>query len=550
MPHHPISITEGSAMIQMKSRIQVVLLILVTAVLLVSAWPAAAQIKGPVKIAGGQVEGTPGANPSIMVFKGIPYAAPPVGNLRWQPPQPPVPWQGVRKADRFSPECIQNIVTERKPWTHEFMAHGEISEDCLCLNVWTSAKSASAKLPVLVFIHGGRNREGSGAVAVYDGEGLANKGVVMVTINYRLGVLGWFSHPELTKESPNHVSGNYGLLDQIAALKWVQANIAAFGGDPTRVTIAGQSAGASAVYNLIASPLAKGLFHRVIAQSTPGIVGRVGGSSLAEQEQEGLKFAEAAGAKSLADLRTMSWKDLVAVVPTPTSNPASGAAAQWRLVPVNDGYSLPARNTEIFTQGKQIDVPFLAGYTEGDGGLVPHPKTTAEEFRQQAVRRYGDLADELLKLYPAGDNAQAAKALNESSWDQVRTSLYLWAVGRPKSSKNPTFTYFYTHTMPGPEADEWGAFHTSDVPYELNSLSRSDRPFKDADWKIADIMSSCWANFAATGNPNGKGLPKWPSVAQKPWMTMEVGDHFRPIPVAGDKAKQNFFQKFFARQTR
>jgi para-nitrobenzyl esterase len=537
-------------MIPMKSRRQVVLLILVTAVLLVSAGPAAAQIKGPVKTAGGQVEGTPGANPSIVVFKGIPYAAPPVGNLRWQPPQPPVLWQGVREADRFSPGCIQNIVTERKPWTHEFMTHGEISEDCLCPNVWTSAKSASAKLPVLVFMHGGRNREGSGAVAVYDGEGLAKKGVVMVTINYRLGVLGWFSHPELSQESPNHVSGNYGLQDQIAALKWVQANIAAFGGDPARVTVAGQSAGASAVYNLTASPLAKGLFQRAIAQSTPGAVGRVGGSSLDEQEKEGLRFAEALGAKSLAELRARSWQDLVAAVPPPASNPATGTAAQWRFAGVKDGYSLPAQNTEIYTQGKQIDVPFMPGYTEGDGGLVPHPKTTVEEFRQQAVRRYAALAAELLKLYPAGDNAQAAKAFNESSWDQERTSLNLWAVGRSKTISTPTFTYFYTHTMPGLEADAWGVFHTSDVPYELNSLSRSDRPFNDADRKIADIMSSYWANFAATGNPNGKGLPKWPSVAQEPWMTMEVGDNFRPIPVAGDKAKLYFFQKFFARQMR
>jgi para-nitrobenzyl esterase len=534
-------------MMPAKQKVPIVFACLMSALFLfIVASPLTAEIKGPVKTTGGLVEGVSGTHPSITVFKGIPFAAPPVGRLRWQPPQPAAPWQGVRKADRFSPECIQNIVTERKPWTHEFMAHGEISEDCLCLNVWTPAKSASAKLPVFVYIHGGGNNEGSGSVAVYDGEGLAKKGVVMITINYRLGVLGWYTHPELTAESPNHASGNYGLLDQIAALKWIQANIAAFGGDPARVTIAGQSAGASAVHNLTASPLARGLFHRGIAESGSG-VGRGGGRMLAEQEQDGLKFAAAKSARSLADLRAMPWKDLVADVPGATPNPATGATAQWRFGPVVDGYSLPAPINEIFAQGKQNDVSFITGGNAHEGGGLPHPDTTPDQFQKQARQRYAEMADDFLKLYPAGDIAQAAAAQNESSWDQTRTSTYLWAVGRAKTAKTPVYTYFWTHALPGPEADKYGAFHTSEVPYVLNSLSRSDRPFTDADRKIADMLSSYWVNFAAKGNPNGKGLPKWPAVGEKSGMTMEVGDQFRPIPVAGNKAKLDFFQKFLMR---
>jgi para-nitrobenzyl esterase len=368
----------------------------------------------------------------------------------------------------------------------------------------------------------------------------------MVTINYRLGVLGWLTHPELTKESPHHASGNYGLLDQIAAVQWVQANIAAFGGDPGRVTIAGQSAGAGAVHNLTASPLARGLFQRGIAESGSG-VNRPGARTLAEQEQDGSKWAEAKGARSLAELRAMPWKDVVAVVPGTTPNPATGATTQWRFGPVIDGYALPAQVAEIFAEGKQNDVPFITGGNAGEGGAEPHPAVTAEAFRKEAAKRYADLADEFLKLYPAGDDVEAARAQNESSWDQARTSTYLWAVRRARTAKTPTFIYFWTHALPGPEADKYGAFHTSEVPYVLNTLSRSDRPFTDSDHRIADRLSSYWVNFAATGNPNGKGLPQWFSVAEKPGMTMEVGDDFRPIPVAGDAAKLDFFQRFFLR---
>ena len=244
-------------------------------------------LKEPLRLKQGLISGVPGTNESIAVFKGIPFAAPPVGAGRWRAPGPAAGWSGVRKAEAFSPSCIQSIATERKPWTYEFMTHGEISEDCLYLNVWTPATSATARRPVFVYIYGGGNVEGSGAVPVYDGEGLASKGLVVVTFNYRVGVLGFFTHPELSKESPAQASGNYGLLDQIAAVKWVHDNIAAFGGDPARITIAGQSAGASAVHNLTASPLAKGLFHRGIADSGSSIAAG-GARPLKDQEADGV----------------------------------------------------------------------------------------------------------------------------------------------------------------------------------------------------------------------------------------------------------------------
>src|SRR5580692_9216687 len=264
-------------------------------VFLLAAISAAGAIQQPVKIEGGLVSGVPGTDPSMTAFKGIPFAAPPVGDLRWRAPQPVVPWQGVRRTDKFSASCIQNVVAERKPWTYEFMTHGDISEDCLYLNVWTAAKSAAEQRPMFVYLYGGGFSEGSGAVPVYDGEGLARKGLVVVTINYRTGVLGFLAHPELTSESDHRASGNYGLLDQLAALQWVHDNIARFGGDPTRVTVAGQSAGGMSVHDLTASPLAKGLFQRAIVESGGSNIDRTGpgtARTLAQAEDDGRKFAE------------------------------------------------------------------------------------------------------------------------------------------------------------------------------------------------------------------------------------------------------------------
>jgi len=508
----------------------------------VTAVLSAAAIPQPVRVESGLVSGTPAGTPSIEVFKGIPYAAPPVGDLRWRAPRTPASWQGVRKADQFSASCIQNVVTERKPWTFEFMTHGEISEDCLYLNIWTPAKFAGEKLPVFFWMYGGGNTEGSAGVPVYDGESLAKKGLVVVTINYRLGVLGFFTHPALTKEADT--SGNYGLLDQLAALQWVRKNIAAFGGDPDRVTIAGQSAGAADAHSLVASPLAKGLFARAIEESGSNIALNM--RTLAEQEKDGVLFAEAKGAHSLADLRALSPKDFITPV-TP-----AGAAAPLRFGPVVDGHFLPDSPNRIFALGKQNDVPELTGCNKDDlGGGVPHPDTTVEAFEKMAKERYGDLSGAFLKLYPAGSsNTQVGQSQNDSARDQLRTSMYLWAQNRAKTAKTKAYTYYWDHTLPGPDADKYGAFHTSEVPYVFNSLAKSDRPFTDADRKIANMMSSYWANFAATGDPNGKGLPHWSSVSEKPGMTMELGDTNAPISVAGDKAKQDFFAEFFSQTHR
>jgi para-nitrobenzyl esterase len=502
----------------------------------VAVVPLTAAIKQPVRTKGGLVSGVPGTDPSVIAFKGIPFAAPPIGRLRWSAPAAPPAWQGVRKADHFSASCMQNIVDERKPWTHEFMTHGEISEDCLYLNVWTAAKSARAKRPVFVWIHGGANTEGSGAVPVYDGEGLAKKGLLVVTVNYRLGVLGFFAHPELTAESEHKASGNYALLDLVAALEWIHGNIAAFGGDPKRVTIAGQSAGASNAHALTASPLARGLFQRVIAESGSGVGGPPGGTrTLADAEKDGVRFAEAKGAHSLAELRAMPWKDL--------TTPGGG----FRFGVVVDGYFLPAPPSEIFAQGKQNDVPTLTGCNADEGGAVPHPTITLAAFQKQAAQRYQEEAAAFLRLYPASTDEQAGVAQNESARDQARVSMYLWAVNRAKTARTDAYTYFWNHALPGPDVEKYGAFHTSEVPYALNSLSQSDRPFTAADHRIAGEVSSYWVNFAATGDPNGKGLPHWPSVREKPATTMNLGGRMEVIPVAGSEEKLRFFQVYFAK---
>jgi para-nitrobenzyl esterase len=492
--------------------------------------PPSVALAGEVRVAQGILAGVPGRNPAITVFKGVPFAAPPVGDLRWRPPQPAAAWEGRRVAADFSPSCIQEIADSRDPWTYEFLAHGDVSEDCLTLNIWTPARLTAERRPVFVYIHGGANREGSGAVPVYDGEGLASRGLVVVTINYRLGVFGFFAHPELTAESPENASGNYGLLDQIAALRWVRENIGSFGGDPDRITVAGQSAGASAVHNVTASPLARGLFHRAIAQSGSSLnTFRNRGRALSLAEADGVRFATAKAASTVAELRAMSAEEVFAPVQALVTG--NGPTPDFRWGPVIDGYALPASIGETFAAGNQNDVPTLTGLNADEYGASPQPAATLASFTAQARERYGDRADAFLALYPARTDEEARAAANSSARDIARTSMYLWALERAKTARTPVYTYYWSHPLPGPDVGRYGAFHTSEVPYLFNSLSMSPRPFTALDHRIADLFSTLIVDFVTSGDPNGNGIPPWHPVSPDEPTTFEIGENVGPIPL-------------------
>jgi para-nitrobenzyl esterase len=486
------------------------------------ALPAAA-LQDPVKTDKGSVSGAQGSNPAVHVYKGIPYAKPPVGDLRWKKPQGPDAWTGVKKATEFGASCMQTPYPENSPYYSKL---GPVSEDCLYLNVWTAAKTAKDRAPVMVWIHGGGYTRGSGSTPTYDGEALAAKGVVVVTINYRLGIFGFFAHPELTKESDVHSSGNYGLLDMLAALEWVHDNIAAFGGDPKRVTIFGESAGSSAVNYLMASPLGKGLFERVIGESGANF-GR--NATLAEVEKQGVKVGEHIGAPTLAALRAKPAGELQKV--------EGGFRASV------DGWFLPQDVATIFSEHKQNNVPVIAGYNHDESRtLQPWPaKANLTTFLDQTHKRFGDFSDEFLKLYPASSDEQAAEAHYTSTRDQgMGWEMRTWV----RSGKAPAYLYFFTRVPPGPNADRYRAYHASEIQYVFGNLN-ARRPWEDTDRKVSEAMSSYWVNFAATGNPNGKGLPKWPVYDAKTDPAMVFGDS---IEVQHDvnKAGLDFFDRFFA----
>jgi para-nitrobenzyl esterase len=471
-----------------------------------------------VRVESGLLEGTPGSASHGPAYKGIPFAAPPVGDLRWKPPQPVAPWQGVRKATEFGPRCTQGRVFG------DMVFRDEPSEDCLYLNVWTPAAPSSKALPVMVWIHGGGFVAGSASEPRQDGERLAGKGVVVVGINYRLGVFGFFAHPELTRESSQRASGNYGLLDQVAALQWVKKNIAAFGGDPANVTIFGESAGSFAVSALMASPLAQGLFQRAIGESgaffTAG-EGTLAPKALAASEQVGQKFATSLGAESLAALRAKSADDLLK---------ATMAGQPMRFGPNVDGYMLRETAYATFAAGKQSHVPLLAGWNADEirsSVTLNKAKPTAKSFTEQTRTRFGDSADAVLKVYPAASDAEALESAASLASDMfIGYATWKWIEMHAATGGSPVFRYSFDRVIPVPAdhkaggvpatAKDIGARHAGEIEYVFGALASSpDVPWEPVDHKLSDLMMSYWTNFARSGDPNGPGVPQWPRYEKK-----------------------------------
>ncbi len=473
-----------------------------------------------LKVEGGIISGTVNPAGDIHIFKGIPFAAPPVGELRWKAPQPVASWSGIKKCDAFGASPMQDSPVPFGPWSEEYLIPKEpISEDCLYLNVWTGAASPKEKRPVIVWIYGGGFASGGAGVPVYDGEAMAKKGIIFVSVNYRVGIFGFFAHPELTKESGHDASGNYGLMDQIYGLQWVKKNIAAFGGDPDNVTIAGQSAGSMSVNCLVASPLCKGLFKRAIAESGASFISNpvIKTATLKVAEEEGLHFAQTSKANSIADLRKIAAADLM--------------KKQWGMRgPIVDGYVLPQIIAEIFLANMQNDVDLLTGWNEDDGVIFGKTKT-ADEFKKQAEMQFGADAGNFLQLYPASTDNEAAVSQAKLSRDQIfGIQNYTWANVQAEKNRHKVYLYRFARKLPATgEYIKFGAFHTGEVAYAYDNLKFVHRcPWEPVDHALARIISSYWANFAATGNPNSKGLPEWPAYTSGNNMTMILNE----IPAA------------------
>lgn len=463
----------------------------------------------------GIVKGT--VQDSLLVFKGIPFAQPPVGDLRWRAPQPPIAWDGVKITTKYAPAPIQGNDTTGK------------SEDCLYLNIWTPAKKMDEKIPVLVWIYGGGFSFGATSEPVYDGTALANRGVILVSIAYRVGQLGFLAHPELSTENPNQVSGNYGILDQIAGLKWVKENIAAFGGDPNKVTIFGESAGGISVSMLCASPLAKGLFQGAISQS--------GGSfgptrettypgenmkTLEIAEKDGLQYAEKAGVKSINELRNLPVDEIPM---------GMGMGGAW---PITDGYVIPDDQHKLYQAGNYNDVPVLIGYNSDEGASFTR-EGTATEFIENVNKRYGQFADDLLKAYPVGKESVPKTARDLMRDAAFGWHTWSWANLQSKTGKSEVYYYYFDQHPDYPEDSPqygYGSPHGQEVAYVFNNLDENNPATTDSDRAISDAMATYWTNFTKFGNPNGEGLTNWPDYNESQQDVMYFGPipHLGPVP--------------------
>jgi len=468
-----------------------------------------------VSTRGGLVSGKTTEDRSVKIFMGIPYAAPPVGDLRWKAPQPVKTWEGVRACVDPPASAMQGKPVPFFCWSKEFLIPEKpIREDCLYLNVWTPATLVNEKLPVMVWIHGGGFSAGSGTVPLYDGEAMARKGVVFVTINYRLGIFGFLAHPELSAESEYQVSGNYGILDQIAALKWVKENIAAFGGNPDNVTIAGQSAGAFSVNMLMVSPFARGLFQKAIAESG-GMFGKQLslGQTLSEAEEAGKQLTDRLGMASINDLRTISADSLLKI------------SGRYSLT--IDSVIIPPVY-ETFASGKQNNVPLISGWN-ADDGVSFGPLENAAQFRSAINEKYGDQAERYFQLFPASTDEEAHQSQKLASQLSFGWNNYTWARMQSEKGTGKAYLYYFKRVPPG--EPDYGAFHSAEFAYALHTLNRWDRPFTDIDYHLEETMSSYWVNFAKTGDPNEEGLPAWPAFSETDPEVIELDDQVKAAPL-------------------
>jgi para-nitrobenzyl esterase len=475
----------------------------------------------PVRIDTGLVRGlVVGPNDEVRLYRGIPYAAPPVGPLRWQPPQAAKAWEGIRECYEFGPAAPQRP----SPMLATFpgMALGAATnEDCLYLNVWTPATRDSKPLPVMVWIHGGGYVMGSGSQRLYEATDLARRGVVVVSINYRLGALGFLAHPQLTAESPHAASGNYGLLDQIEALRWVRRNIAAFGGDPQCVTIFGESAGGGSVFSLLVSPPAKDLFHRAIAESGPAL----NYAHLTKPhygfepaERMGVDFANKCGApegpEQLSALRAMSAETLVkAVGGLEEPREFTLRNGLLRMAPIVDGWVIPDDPMTILAQGRQNAVPLIVGANQDEGTmftLMTRLPKSIDGWHSALASNFEDQAATFRGLYPAASVGDIRGSMANLLGDLIFVAPARYVARQMKNVSAPAYLYHFAHRPPGPTGNMLGAHHGAEIAYVLDNLELS-RDVSKVDEQIRDTMLAYWVQFATTGNPNRDGLPSWPA---------------------------------------
>ena len=492
-----------------------------------------------IRIEAGSISGYYNENTGISVYKGIPFAAPPVGDLRWKAPQPPIPWKGVRQCLAFGPSPMQPKPVPFLFLGPEFVVPQQpISEDCLYLNVWTGAKSPEEKRPVLLWVYGGGFVTGGAAAPGYSGEALAKEGIVFVSFNYRLGIFGFLSHPLLTAESPHHSSGNYALMDQIAALIWVKKNIRAFGGDPDRVTIAGQSAGSGSINCLLASPLAKGLFQGAIGES---------GSLVLENpllRMRSLQEAEKEGERVTKKLNTPDLQSLRAIPADELEQKTGGFFS-----PITDGYVMPVSVAEAFKKGLQAHVPLITGWNSDEGFLLFI--NSRENFAKQS-RDFGDDSNLFKKYFPfKTDSESIASQITLSVDKTMGVSEYAWALKQNENNTAKTFLYLFTRKPPA-EGDKkrFGAYHTAEIGYALHNLDSIQRAWLPIDYSLEKLMSSYWVQFIKTGDPNGPGLPYWGPFSGRDPQTMIFSDSSEAEILPGKDALDFLYARYPGNQGR